>query len=100
MNMELKRLQAKEANDEVKTAVTPVWLFLAGFVLMFAGVIVLFAAAVLQGNVDISGGGVIFVGPIPIIFGAGTHAYFAIFIAAILTIIGFIVFLWLRKTRV
>lgn len=93
-------MQAKEANDEVKIAVAPVWLFLVGFVLMSIGVVVLFAAAVLQGNVDISGGGIIFVGPIPVIFGAGTHAYLAIFLAAILTIIGFVIFFLMRKTRV
>jgi len=98
--MELKKLQAKGANDEVKIAVAPVWLFLVGFVLMSVGVVVLFAAAALQGNVDISGGGIIFVGPIPIIFGAGSHAYFAIFLAAVLTIIGFVMFFLMRKTRV
>jgi uncharacterized membrane protein len=92
-------LQVKEANDEEKIAVAPVWLFLVGFVLMSIGVVVLFAAA-LQGNVDISGGGIIFVGPIPVIFGAGSHAYLAIFLAAILTIIGFVIFFLMRKTRV
>jgi uncharacterized membrane protein len=93
-------LQVKEASDEVKIAVMPVWLFLVGFVLMFVGVSILFVAAALQGNFDISGGGIIFVGPIPVIFGAGSHAYLAIFLAAILTIIGFIVFFLMRKTRV
>ena len=93
-------MQVKEANDEVKIAVTPVWLLLVGFVLTSIGVVVLFAAAALQGNVDISGGGIIFVGPIPIIFGAGPHAYLAIFLAAILTIIGFVIFFLMRKTRV
>ena len=93
-------MQVKEANGEVKIAVAPVWLFLVGFVLMSIGVVVLFVAAALQGNVDISGGGVIFVGPIPVIFGAGSHAYLAIFLAAILTIIGFVIFFLMRKTRV
>ena len=93
-------MQAKEANDEEKITVTPVWLFLVGFALMFVGVSILFVAATLQGNVDISGGGVIFVGPIPVIFGAGSHAYLVIFLAAVLTIIGFIVFFLMRKTRV
>ena len=93
-------MQVKEANDEVKITVTPVWLFLVGFVLMFVGVSILFVASALQGNVDISGGGIIFIGPIPIIFGTGTHAYLVIFLAAILTIIGFVMFFLMRKTRV
>lgn len=100
MKCGVEKLQVKEANDEVKTATTPVWLFLAGFVLMFTGVCFLFAASALQGNVDISSGGIIFVGPIPVIFGAGSHAYLAIFLAAVLTIIGVVIFFLMRKTRV
>jgi len=92
-------LYVEEANKEVKTAMTPVWLFLAGFVLMFTGVVALFATSALQGNVDINVGGVVFIGPVPIIFGAGTHAYLAIVLAVVLTIIGFIVFFLMRKTR-
>jgi uncharacterized membrane protein len=95
-----KKLQIEDVDEQARFDSTPVWLFLIGFVLMFAGVVVLFVASALQGNVDISGGGVIFIGPIPIIFGAGPNATLVILLAAILTIIGFIMFFWLRKTRV
>ncbi|NIU84017.1 MAG: DUF131 domain-containing protein [Candidatus Thorarchaeota archaeon] len=42
-------------------------------------------------------GGVIFVGPIPIVLGAGPHSFWAILLAVGLTILGFILFLVLRK---
>jgi uncharacterized membrane protein len=75
----------------------PMKLFLLGFLLMFAGVVVIMASALLEGDANVSGGAVIFVGPIPIILGSGPNAFLAVILAAVLTIIGFIVFLWMRK---
>jgi uncharacterized membrane protein len=72
-------------------------LLLFGFLLMFAGVVVILASAFLGGDADVSGGAIIFVGPIPIILGTGTDAFLAIILAAVLTIIGFIVFFWMRR---
>ena len=82
----------------------PVWtfpmkLFLLGFLLMFAGVVVLIFATALQEDASASGALVIFVGPIPIVLGAGPHAFFAILLALILTVVGFAVFFLLRKTK-
>ena len=73
------------------------WLLITGFIFMLVGIIVLIMASAFQGNINISGGGIVFIGPIPIIFGAGPNAFLAILLAAILTIIGFLVFFWLRK---
>jgi uncharacterized protein (TIGR00304 family) len=86
---------AREEASKVNVAAT--WLLIVGFILMLVGVIVLIAAAVTQGNMDISGGGIVFIGPIPIIFGAGPNAFLAVLLAAVLTIIGFLMFFWLRK---
>jgi len=94
-----KRLHAEDSGGKARFDSAPVLLFLIGFVLIFAGIVVLIIASALQGNVDISVGGIVFIGPIPVVFGAGPNAFLAIVLAAILTIIGFIVFLWLRKTR-
>jgi len=77
----------------------PLRLFLIGFFLMFAGIVVLIVAAVLQGDMSASGALIIFIGPIPIILGAGSNASFALLLAVILTIVGFVVFFWLRKTK-
>ncbi len=72
-------------------------LLLLGFAVMFVGIIVIMASALLSGDADVSGGAIIFVGPIPIILGSGTDAFLAIVLAAVLTIIGFIVFFWMRR---
>lgn len=74
-------------------------LFFLGFFLMFVGVVVLIIAAALQGDTNLSVGSVVFIGPIPVILGAGPYAFFAILLAVILTIVGFVVFFWLRKTK-
>jgi len=66
---------------------------------MFVGTIVLIAAAVLQGNANVSGALVVFIGPVPIILGVGPHAFFTILLAVVLTIFGFVVFFWMRRTR-
>jgi len=80
-----------------ETLTLPFKLFLLGFLLVFVGMIILVVAAVSQGNVDFSGVVLVFVGPIPVILGAGPHAPFMIILAVVLTIIGFIVFFWMRK---
>lgn len=91
----------KEERDETTTVeATSTWLFFLGFFLMFVGVIVLIVAAALQGGANASGAVVIFIGPIPIILGTGSNSSLALLFAVILTIIGFVVFFWLRKTRV
>jgi uncharacterized protein (TIGR00304 family) len=91
-------MQNQEAKQEAsKVNVAATWLLIVGFTLMFAGIIVTIAASAFQGNMDISGGGIVFIGPIPIIFGTGPHAFLAIVLAAVLTIIGFLVFFYLRR---
>jgi len=77
----------------------PLRLFLVGFFLMFLGIVVLIVATALHGDTSVSVGAVVFIGPIPIVLGAGPYAFFALLLAVILTIVGFIVFFWLRKTK-
>jgi len=90
-------MQNQETEEASTVNVAATWLLVSGLILMFTGIIILIAATVIQGNMDISGGGTVFIGPIPIIFGAGPNAFLAILLAAALTIIGFIVFFWLRR---
>jgi len=93
-------MQLSEENSEAPVWTLPMKLFFVGFFLAFTGFIVLIIAAALQGNLSVSGGLIIFIGPIPIILGSGPYSVFAILLAVILTIIGFIVFLLLRKQDV
>jgi len=93
-----KRLSlATQATEETSVSATLFKLLFLGFFLMLVGVAVLIVAAALQGDSIASGVLVIFIGPIPIILGAGPHAFFAILLAVVLTIVGFIVFFLLRN---
>jgi uncharacterized membrane protein len=90
---------ATQATEETLMSALPFKLFFLGFFLMFAGIVILIVAAAFQGGASASGGLVIFIGPVPIILGAGPHASLALLLAVILTIVGFGVFFWLRKTK-
>ena len=67
---------------------------LFGFSLIFAGII-LIAIASMFSDGSVNFGGIIVIGPIPIIFGAGQSALLIILVAAILTIACLILFLLL-----
>ncbi len=83
---------------ETPLATFPFKLFLLGFVLMIAGVIFLIASSMLYDNVQTTSGIVILIGPIPIIIGTGPYSFLAIILAIILTILG-MVFLVLMRRR-
>jgi uncharacterized membrane protein len=93
-------LQAEGERDETLVRVLPIWLFLIGFSMMFAGMVVLIITAVLRGDgTSVSTGLVIFIGPIPVILGAGPNSYLALLFAVILTILGSAVFILLRRAK-
>ena len=71
-------------------------VFLAGFFLIFLGMIILMIAG-FMGGFSQSSGLVVFIGPIPIILGSGKYSMLAILLAAILTIIGIVLFIIFRK---
>jgi uncharacterized protein (TIGR00304 family) len=90
-------MQLSEETSEAPVWTTTMQLFFVGFLLTFIGFIVLISSTALQENSSVSGGLIIFIGPLPIILGSGPYAVFAILLAVILTIIGFIMFFVLRK---
>ncbi len=68
-------------------------ILIIGFSLIFVGIIILALALVQIGSGSF--GGVIFIGPIPIVFGAGPEANWLIIISIIISavmVIGFIIF--------
>jgi uncharacterized membrane protein len=74
-------------------------LLILGFVLIFAGVIVIVVATLHSGN-GVSGfGGVIFIGPFPIAFGAGPDAAWLIAISLVLAVLSLVVS-WVMSRRV
>ena len=74
-------------------------VFLAGFILIFIGMMILMIAG-LMGGISQSFGLIVFVGPIPIILGAGKYPLLAILLAIILTVLGIIMFILLKKQTI
>lgn len=73
-------------------------VFLAGFFLLFIGVVILMIATLIYGLPD-SVGLIVFIGPIPIILGAGEYSFLAIMLAVVLTILSITFFMILRKQK-
>jgi LPXTG-motif cell wall-anchored protein len=72
-------------------------VLILGFLLVFIGIIVLVIAALISGG-SASVGGVIFIGPIPIVFGAGPDANWLILISIILAVVSFaLLFVYRRR---
>lgn len=75
-------------------------LLMLGFLLVFAGLIVVVAAAVLGNTGSGSLGGVIFVGPIPIVFGVGPDSNWLIIISIIIALVMATFYvIYLRRAR-
>ena len=71
-------------------------LLTMGFFLVFIGMILVAVSFVFSGGTA-SFGGIVFVGPLPIIIGAGPNYLFAIILAFFLTVFGLVAFILLRK---
>jgi uncharacterized membrane protein len=72
-------------------------LLWVGFVLIFVGIIIVVFASLLYGN--FSSGGVIFIGPFPIVFGVGLDAPWLIVISLVLAILTLAAF-WVMSRRI
>ena len=68
-------------------------LFLAGLFTALAGLLILITATVLYGSRSANFGGVIFIGPIPIVVGIGSDPMWTAVLAVILTVLSVILFL-------
>ncbi len=68
-------------------------LVLAGFALVFVGIVVSVARSLLsEGDVEAEAGGVVFVGPIPIVFGTSKGVVWMALAIAIVMLVFFFVF--------
>ncbi len=72
-------------------------LVVLGISLVFAGVAVIIVASVFTGGGSGSVGGVIFIGPFPIVFGAGPDAAWLITLGVVLAIISVVLFLVMNR---
>lgn len=71
-------------------------LVVLGISLVFVGVAVIIAASALSGGSG-SVGGVILIGPFPIVFGVGPDATLLIVLSVVLTIISLVLFLLMNR---
>ena len=72
-------------------------LLFLGFVLVVVVVVVVLVAAVHSGGDSVSGGAVIFIGPFPIVIGAGPDATLLVLVGVVLAVLSVIVFFVLRR---
>ncbi len=91
---------SSEHDEEEVLGVSGKWfmLLLLGIALVFVGVaIIVIASLVLGGSGGI--GGVILIGPIPIVFGAGENSTWLILIGVVISIISVAVYVLSRRSR-
>jgi uncharacterized membrane protein len=88
---------AKYANTDADGFQKFVILFLIGFLIIFAGIIILIVGAVLYGSEAINFGTIIFIGPFPIVVGAGPEATWIILFSVILAVLSIIMFTIFRR---
>ncbi|MBN1245238.1 hypothetical protein JXA31_06560 [Candidatus Bathyarchaeota archaeon] len=75
-------------------------LLILGFALVVVGVAFILVAAVFYGGGSASGGVVIFIGPFPIVIGAGSDAAWIVLFSIILAVLSVVLFLVMnRKMR-
>ncbi len=87
---------AKYASEESSRLRKFLVLFIIGFFLIFIGIIILIVAVVLSGD-SVNFGALIFVGPFPIVVGAGPEATWMVLFAIIIAVLSIIMFLILRR---
>lgn len=85
-----------EPEEEMPTLSPVLKLFFVAFLLMVAGIIILMLLTIISGITKVSGL-ILFLGPIPIIFGVGENLTLLLIIATILTISCIVVFMILNK---
>ncbi len=89
-------MSSYEEDEDVGLSSRPLGFLLLGITLVFVGIAVLVVASLILGGSG-SVGGVILIGPIPIVFGAGPNAGWLIIISAILTVVSVVLFLVLNR---
>jgi uncharacterized membrane protein len=88
---------SKHINSESNRPQKSLILFLIGFFIIFVGIIILMVTALLYDKGSVSFGTIIFIGPVPIIVGAGPEATWVVLFAIILAVLSTIMFLIIRR---
>ena len=88
----------KSENDEEGIQVSSRFfmVLMLGFPVVIIGIILIIVASLLGGG-SASVGGVIFIGPFPIVFGAGPGVAWLILISIVISVIMIVVFVLMRR---
>jgi len=90
--------ESGETVEEGATGSSSLFLLLiVGFVLIFVGIAVILVAAVLYSGGSASAGAVIFIGPFPIVIGAGPDVTWIVLFSIILAVLSIVVFLVMNR---
>jgi len=90
--------KSQETAEEGITVSSRLFLFLIlGFVLVFVGIIIILIAAVLYGSGSANVGAVIFIGPFPIVIGAGPDVTWIVLFSIIIAVLSVVVFLVINR---
>jgi uncharacterized membrane protein len=90
--------ESGETVEEDVTASSKFFLLLiSGFVLVFVGIVVVLIAAGFYSGGSASAGAVIFIGPFPIVIGAGPDVTWIILFSLIIAVLSVVVFLVMNR---
>ena len=90
--------KSQETAEEGTTVSNRLFLFLIlGFALVFIGIIVILIATVFYGGGSANVGAVIFIGPFPIVIGAGPDVTWIVLFSIILAVLSIVVFLVMNR---
>ena len=90
----------REAEESSEPLSKFMLLFMAGFALVFFGAIILIVGAAFGGSGSRSVGIVIFIGPFPIVLGAGPDSGWLILIGVIVAALSVVIFVFMRRKMV
>jgi uncharacterized membrane protein len=89
-------LSEEDENEGINVSSRLLGLLFLGIALVFVGIAVLVVASLVFGGSG-SVGGIILIGPIPIVFGAGPDASWLIAISIILSVLSIVLFLVMNR---
>jgi uncharacterized membrane protein len=96
----MMRSAGEESGETVEEGATVSRFFLlliSGFVLVFVGIAVILITAVLFSGGSASAGVVIFIGPFPIVIGAGPDVTWIVLFSVIIAVLSVVVFLVMNR---
>ena len=88
---------AENEEKESRMSRKTLMLFVVGFLTIFAGAVVLMIAGVVYGGSQVSFGTIIFIGPIPVVIGAGPGAIWMVSVAIVLAVLTIVMFLVMQR---